>query len=256
MGRAESWLDRFSLAPVAWFVRLYGLALLLEVASEVSGGVWDVHAGRLYPWRHLGIVPLYPPAVLAVEWLLTVIAAGTLVVTPLGRRAWAWRALVPVLLVACLERYSNHRALFFLVALFVSMAPPAAPDRARFEREGHPGLGLARAQLVLVYVFAALSKIAHGFLSGATLTNVATTVGRSGIPRLDPGPARLLAWVVVVAELALPVVLVRAPRAGVPAVALLQLAFALALPGVASFGLLMVALAVLFLGPSESPPGA
>ena len=71
------------------------------------------------------------------------------------------RVLVPVLFVAVLERYSNHGVLLFLLALFLSIAPP---DLARpsFDAERHPALGLVRAQLVVVYGFSALNKVTHG----------------------------------------------------------------------------------------------
>lgn len=236
------WLDRFDARAVTWSLRLYGLALVVDVATEVASGVWNVHAGLLYPWRHLGVLPLYSPAVLAVEWTLRVAAGLALLAMPRHAKvvAAAVRAAAFVLLVAVLERFSNHGVLLFLIAFFLTLAPPA-PSAPSFDASAHPALGLVRAQLVVVYVFSALNKLAAGFTSGASLSNL---LG----PALPQGSARALSWLVVVTELAVPLVLLRAPRAGIVLAVLLHAGFAVLVPGVASFGLAMIAMAVLFAG--------
>jgi|GEM_PF-2742413 len=234
-------LDRFEPRAVSAFERLFGVALLVEIATQVRADTWGVHAGRLYPWRHLGILPLYPPAVLALEWTIASACGVILLAAPRrshATRSLAWRILAPVLLVSVLERFSNHGVLFFLVAFFTSMNPPDA-DAPDFAAREHPNLGLVRAQLVVVYVFSALAKLLHGFTSGASLR---VLIG------LLPPVAAAASWVVVVGELLLPLLLWKRPAAGIAAVVLVHAAFAYALPNVASFGVVMVALAVLFAG--------
>ncbi|HSO35934.1 MAG TPA: hypothetical protein VLT33_25580 [Labilithrix sp.] len=230
--------DRFQARSVAWFLRLYGLALVVDVATELRSGVWGVHTGALYPWRHLEILPLYPARGLAIEWALRAAAGLALALGARHLRAvtLAVRVLVPVLFVAVLERYSNHGVLLFLIALYLSLAPP---DLARpgFDDAPHPALGLVRAQLVIVYVFSALNKLTHGFGHGDSLANL---LG------LAPGPARLLSWAVIAAELLLPALCYRRPRLGLAGVAVMHAGFALLVPGVWSFGLTMVAMATLF----------
>jgi hypothetical protein len=225
---------------VTWFLRLFGAAMLLDVATELAAGVWDVHTGRLYPWRHLGMMPLYPARGLAVEWSIRV-AAGLAFV--LGARrvrvvGVAARIAALVLFVAVMERYSNHGVLLFLVAFYLTLAPPDVTS-ASFDESAHPALGLVRVQLVIVYVFSALNKVAHGFSSGHSLANLFPGA-------LSPAAARPLSWLVVATELALPLLLVRWPRAGLLAVIVLHAAFAALVPGVASFGLTMIAMAALF----------
>src|SRR4051812_18498070 len=97
--------ERFDARSVTWFLRLLGAALVVDVASELLSGVWQVHTGQLYPWRHLGIIPLYPAAGLAVEWTLRAAAGLALI---FGARrvkvvALAVRVAAPVLFVAVLE---------------------------------------------------------------------------------------------------------------------------------------------------------
>jgi hypothetical protein len=234
--------ERFDPGAVTWFERIFGAALVTNVGSEIYGGVWHVHAGRFYPWRHLGLVPLYPPAILAIEWL-ALGACGLALIA--GRRTHlAWRIAAPVLLVSVLERYSNHAALLFLVALFVSLSPPA-PSTTQVEAE-RPNLGLVRAQLVIVYVFSALNKLTHGFTRGTSLANL-LGLGPSSAPLASI--ASIVSCGVVVAELAIPALLVLRPRLGIAAVIAMHVAFAAAIPGVASFGLVMTAMAMLFLPP-------
>ena len=240
-------LERFDARAVTWFLRVYGAALTVDVATELSAGVWHVHSGRFYPWRNLGIVPLYPPSVLAIEWALRAAAGLMLLVgarhTKVASAAVGLAALV--LFVAVLERYSNHGVLLFLIAFFLTLAPLDVTSSSFGDRE-HPALGLVRAQLAVVYVFSAVNKIAHGFASGHSLSNL---LGGA----LTPGPAaKGLSLLVIATELALPLVLLRWPRAGLAGVVAMHVAFAALLPGVTSFGLAMIAMAVLFAAPS--PP--
>jgi hypothetical protein len=232
--------DRFDGRAVAWFLRLYGIALVVDVATEMQAGVWGVHTGALYPWRHLGIIPLYPARGLAIELGLRGVAGLLLAACPGRPRlvALAVRVLVPVLFVALLERYSNHGVLLLLIALFLSIKPPDL-TRPAFDEETHPALGLVRAQLVIVYAFSALNKLTHGFASGDSLTNLLS---------LAPQSARFLSWGAIAAELALPILLLRFPRVGLAGVIVLHLGFALLVPGVWSFALAMIAMATLFRG--------
>jgi hypothetical protein len=193
--------------------------------------VWRVHTGELYPWRHIPIVPLYPAPVLALEWTLTV-ALGLALAAGFRLRVTT-RLAAAVLFVSLLERFSNHATLLFLVALFLAIDPPDADDAGE-----QPALGLVRAQIAIVYVFTAWNKIAHGFLGGAALERLL------GWPH---GRAIAASWAVVAAELALPVLLVGAPRLGILGVAALHASFALFMPGLASFGLAMLAMALLYL---------
>lgn len=234
--------DRFDPLAVRTFERAFATALTVEVFAQVRSGVWRVHEGALYPWRHLGIVPLAPPALALVEWIVVTACALALFAAPSkSLRARAWQVLAPVLLWSVLQRFSNHGALFFLVALFVSMSPSRP-----YEKTDAPNFGLVRAQLVIVYVFSALAKLLHGFGSGASLANL---FGWS------PGLARGASWVVIAAELTLPVLVITRPKLGVGAVAIVHLGFALLLPNVTSFGLCMFAMAVLWVRPtSRSSP--
>jgi hypothetical protein len=228
-------LERFDPRAVAWFERIYGAALVANVATEIASGVWRVHTGELYPWRHVPIVPLYPAPVLAIEWLVAG-ASGALLMARRGTRT-AWRAAAAATLAAVLQRFSNHGALLFLVALFVAIDPPR-PNAPGFAATPRPNLGLVRAQLLIVYAFSAINKIARGFLTGSSIANLLGVA---------PGAARAASIAVVAAEIAIPVVLLARPRAGIACVGALHLAFAVGLPELWSFSLLMIAMAVTFL---------
>ncbi|MDB4943867.1 MAG: hypothetical protein JWP97_3401 [Labilithrix sp.] len=235
--------DHFARSRVRWFLRLFGLAVVVDVLTELSAGVWGVHTGALYPWRHLGIVPLYGPAALTVEWSLRSVCGLLLLAVP--DRAKVLRVAVRVLALtlgaAVLERYSNHGVLLFLVALFVSIDPPdlGRPDLETIEQ---PALGLVRAQLLVVYAFSALNKLTHGFASGASLTNLL---------HLPERAARPLSWAVIAAEIAVPALLLVRSRPALLLVALLHASFTMLVPNVASFSLVMLAMALLFDRPTS-----
>jgi hypothetical protein len=235
-------LDRFDARAVTWFLRIFGLALVVDVATELMAGVWHVHTGRLYPWRHIGIVPLYPASLLAIEWALRAAAGLALLAGARNGKvvAAAVRVAALVSFAAVLERYSNHGALLFLIAFFLTIAPPDVTAKS-YGDVPHPALGLVRAQLVIVYVFSALNKLTHGFVNGHSLTNLL-----AGRIALDPGAARALSWLVITSELAMPIVLICWPRAGIALVVAMHVGFSLVVPGIASFGLAMIAMALLF----------
>ena len=104
--------------------------------------------GALYPWRHLGILPLYPARGLAVEWALRALGglalglgARHVRVVRLGVRVLVL-VLVPVLFVAVLlleprhpaaahRALPQHRAARPRAALVRRGAPPRARPRER-----------------------------------------------------------------------------------------------------------------------------
>lgn len=234
-------LDRVAAPRVRVTLALFALAMALEVATAAFSGVRGVHEGTLYPYRHVPIVPLYPPLALLVEWAATLVCAALLAT---GRApSFVYRATALVLVTAVLQRFSNHGALMAIVACFLALAPPdlASPT---FDESPHPTLGLCRAQLAIVYVASALNKALHGFGDGHVIRILA--------PSLAPW-APALAWVVIAVEALVPVVLVVRPRLGVAVVAVMHALFAIAVPHVLTFGLTMLALAWLFL---PAPPRA
>jgi hypothetical protein len=230
-------LERFSRRSVRAFEALYGAALVTEVATDAASGSLRVHAGELYPWRWIGLVPLWPPWVLVVVWSL--LAACGVAIAAGRARAIAPRVAALLTCAWVLTRYSNHGTLLFLVALFLAIAPPH-PDAPGFEDAPHPNLGLLRAQLGIVYLFTALNKVTHGFVRGVSLANL---LGWS------LAATRPLSVLVVAAEVALPFVLLWRPRLGLAGVAALHGGFVLAMPGLWSFALAMLSLACLFLPP-------
>lgn len=219
--RLADW-ERFDPRAVRAFQIVFGVALIVNVLTELRAGVWRVHTGELYPWRHLPFFPLYPPWALAIEWTITALAG---VLFTIGNRH-ASKLAALALFAGLTQRYSNHAALLFLVAFFTTIDPKPGPIS--------PAFGLVRVQLVLVYLFGALNKITHGFLSGASLENLL-------------GLSRPFSIAVVVAEIALPILLVVRPRVAVVGVVLLHLSFSFFMPGLLSFGLCMIAIALLSL---------
>jgi hypothetical protein len=101
-----------------------------------------------------------------------------------------------------------------------------------------------RAQLLIVYTFSGLEKLVHGFGNGASLANL---LG------LAQPAASILSWIVIVSELAIPFILIQRPKTGIACAAALHTLIAFAMPGLWSFSLVMVAMAVLFLRDELTP---
>jgi hypothetical protein len=236
--RRDEW-GRFDARAVDAMLRVLGLATIACAATDAWAGAWRVHGGELFPWRHLPGFPLYGRAMLVVEWGLG-LAGGASLATGRGRRAGISGALLATVL-GLSQRFSNHRALLLIVLAFVALAPPDLGD-ASFAARVRPNLALVRAQLLLVYGMSALNKVAQGFLDGAALASL------FGWPT---GLARAISFGVVAAEVAIPLALLWRPWLGVAAVVVLHGAMAWLLPHVAPFSLVMLAMALAFVAPSD-----
>jgi hypothetical protein len=112
-----------------------------------------------------------------------------------------------------------------------------------FDAEPRHNLALCRAELAIVYLASGVNKLLHGFTSGEVI---------SIVTQLPLSAARPLAIGVIVLELALPFVLVRSPRIGIAGVVCLHAGIGVVMPGLWSFALTMIALAVLFVPPPRA----
>lgn len=212
--------------------------MVAMVVEDFAKGAWAVHSGYLFPFR--ATLPLYKPPFLVVEWLLTITAAILLFRERVRVGSLLGLAITGIALT---QRFSNHRCLLFILLLFLVFDAGAVAGRASATHNGESGSAgftLARVQLVLVYLFSAANKLAAGFLSGESLSNLFA-------PLLPVPIAQALSAFVIICELAIPVMLIWRPRIGLAGLVSMHLAFAIAMPGVVSFGLLMTALGVLFL---------
>jgi hypothetical protein len=213
------------------FYFLLGAALLAHVAQDLWAGIWELHAGRLFPWRHPGVVPLYPAPWLLLEWSVAVLAG-----LGLWLERWRWPAAclgAAVFFVSCTQRFSNQKALLLICLVYLALAG---------QRHLPAALRLLRWQIAIVYAFSALAQWRAGFLDGTTLEALGLGFGIS-VP---------LSWAVVVAELLLPILLLRFSLLGFAGVLLLHLTFAFLMHGLWPFTLAMIALATLYLG-EETP---
>lgn len=234
--------SRFSTASIGIFYRMLGLSILLLVVYEVFNAQWSVHAGVLCPRRLPTLIPLYPPAALALEWALT-LAAGLWLLSGKGRRKAAALAAA-ILAVSLTQRFLNQKLLIFFFALY------GAVD------EESPGPSLILWQTTIVYWASALAKLRWGFASGDSLAQVLRLA--SDMPGAVSG-LFLLPWVkplslaVLAGEFSLPFLLWKRPRQGFVLLLALHLGFTLFMPGLWAFTAAMAAAGVLFIGREISP---
>lgn len=235
----------FSLEPLTpraltGFYRLLGASLIARVATDWSAGIYGVHTGELFPWRHLPIVPLYPPGLLLVEWLL--LAASGVALLMLTRLRVALYVALLATAMGLSQRYSNQGALALIVLSCCALKPTTPSDLEAQPHHYH--LDLARYQLLIVYGFSALNKLRASFSNGESLSALL------GVPL---SVARPVSWLVVLSELVLPLLFVaKMQRLAWTGVLLMHLTFSLLMPGLIPFGLLMLALATLWL-PQRQP---
>lgn len=231
-----------SRAALDWSFRLLGAAVIVMAAQEFLAGHLGVHAGELYG-RRPAFLPLLPAAGMIALWLVQALAGLALMS---GRyRKTALRIAAGAIFLALTQSYFNQKMFLAITLLALSIEPPDS-------EEAGPSIQSVRAQLLLLYIASAAFKLRDGFGSGASLAAALEQIGDRGLTpwiALPLAAAPLLSKLAIAAELALPVALLRAPRAGVAGVVLLHLGFALCLPGLWPFTLTACAAALLFLPP-------
>ena len=254
LGDADS---RFDAPTLRLFYRLLGATLLALPVWEWRAGRWAVNAGTLYA-RRWPMFGLCSTTWLAVEWS-ALLLCGAALALGFGRRLAARVACVFMLLSVC-QAYMNQKALLFLILLYLSFAPPD-PEQPGVESASWPNVALIRWQIVIVYAVSALAKLRAGYWDGLSLRALFELLPRlpeggwlPARPMLalfaaHPSSAAALSCAVIAAELALPVLLIRRPRLGVAAVALLHASFMLFMPGLLVFSLASLTAASLFLAP-------
>ncbi|MDX2051854.1 MAG: hypothetical protein SFV15_05635 [Polyangiaceae bacterium] len=234
-------LEVVTLRQLRWFYRLLGAALGARLLTDAFSGIWRVHTGEFFPWRHLPVFPLYSTGFLALEWAL--LGAASLALLSGFAQRVALRLALLALAMGLSQRYSNQNALLFIVLVFSNLKI-AAPHATTEEELRLPNFGLIRLQLLLVYGFSVLNKLTHGFQSGAAIGEL------SALKWLSPRLLTPLAWSVLALEVLIPLLLCsRLARWGLAFAILLHTGFALALPGIFTFSLTMWAMAALFIGP-------
>jgi hypothetical protein len=223
---------------------------MARVAVDAVRGVWRIHSGELFPWRHLPGVPLYSTRWLLMEWMAS-LAAGLAMVLGLRLPLAVGVALLATI-AGLSQRSSNQQSLMLIVLVFLALNPCGSGFS---DPRCSPNITLVKSQLAIVYVFSALNKVLGGFLDGSALRSslldsawLQAAVLEAG-SAFDRGLVTALSRGVVLTEFALPVLLLKWPRLGVTVVALLHVGFAVVMPGVLPFGLLMLAMSLLFLGP-------
>jgi len=218
-----------------WFYRLLGVALAARLWTDGQSGIWRVHTGELFPWRHLPGIPLYSSSALLIEWTALALAALGLL-SGVQLRASLYLGVLAILM-GLSQRYANQNVLLLLILVFATlrfMSPPALATR----EPDSPNFTLIRWQLWIVYGFSIANKLAHGFLSGDAI---------EALFGAGESLSRLAAFGVIVAEALVPILLSSGnERVGFYAAVLLHGMFALAMPGLWPFSFAMLAMAVLF----------
>ena len=247
--RVTHWLPSRSAAlegsQLRWFYRLLGAALAARLWTDEQSGIWRVHTGELFPWRHLPGVPLYSTWVLMIEWAALALAALGLL-SGLQRRASLYLGLV-AMLMGLSQRYANQNVLLLLILVFATLRFLSPPGPATSELD-FPNFGLIRWQLWIVYGFSIANKLAHGFLSGDAIDAL---FGAGAVL------SQRAAFGVIAGEALVPILLCSGnARLGFCAAVLLHGMFALTMPGMWPFSFAMLAMAALFVQSAGSTGSA
>ena len=227
------------------YYRLLAATLAALVLADLHNDLWGFQAGRIYPYRHVPVVPLYGRPGLVLEWAAFLTSAAGL--WRGHRRPAALWLGAGAMLASLTQHYSNHGTLTFMVLLFTALhAPREDADLVR------PNMLLVRWQLAIVYVFTALNKVIADYLGGQSMANLYLAIRDPRVPRewfaamfRPPGVVALSIGIVVV-ELLIPPLLSRWPLVGFALVLGLHGGITILMPGILPFGLIMVTMSVVY----------
>jgi len=235
------------------YYRLLAATLASLVLADLHNDLWGFQAGRIFPYRHIPIFPLYGRPGLVVEWTAFLTSAIGLWFG-IRRRAALWLGAA-AMFASLTQHFSNHGTLTLMVLVFTAVRPPL--DDADLVG---PNMLLARWQLAIVYVFTGLNKVIADYMGGQSMANLYLALRDPLVPRewfaiafRHPGVVALSAGVVLF-ELLIPVILSRWPRVGVALVVAFHGGITLLMPGILPFGLIMLTMSVLYLVPLRAAP--
>ncbi|WP_413612936.1 hypothetical protein [Bdellovibrio sp. HCB-110] len=237
-------LNRVS--PLKLFYHFFGLALVARVVSDIfEVHRWSIHLGEIFPYRHLfEFIPLYSTSLLVVEWGLLLI--GALLIFR-GKNRWGSAFALVGLVMSLSQMFQNQKVLLTLVAFALTVGP-RLNENALFKK--NDTANFLKWQILLIYLISAVSKIFDQFQSGETLR-----IMSEQLLLQDIGSREIYsvgAWLVILVELALPLLLLTRPRLGIAGVVLVHGGFSLFLSDIWPFSLAMIALSFLFLKSPDS----
>ncbi len=234
-----AYLEKNSLSLFYMFL---GGAVLMRLVDDVLLGRWGIHAGELYPYRHPGFFPLYGTTGLLLEWGFA-LTGGVLLFTAEKRKGAFFAAVAMTLSLS--QMMQNQKILLWIVLWIVAL--PANISARKF----------LKWQIILVYLFSALSKIFGQFVSGETLRTIALhqVEMASGlqkslwIPFTNSTFSLWSSYLVIVLELLIPLLFFRKKEWAWIFVLALHGGFLVMMKDLSSFSFAMFALAALYYCP-------
>lgn len=228
------------------FYGFFAAALVSRVLSDIFDlQRWSIHQGDAFPFRHLlEAIPIYPVSILLIEW--TLLLLGALFLLTKKTRLGALLSLLG-LLMSLSQMFQNQKVLLLLVAFALSVGPSL--EKMKTDEKNDTSMFL-RWQILLVYLFSAISKIFDQFPSGETLKMMDQTLFSHQFAVNWIYSA--VSVIVILTELFLPLLLWKKPKLGILAVFILHAGFAVFLSDIFPFSLAMISLSFLFLIPNGS----
>lgn len=232
-------LNRIS--PLKFFYSFFAMALVARVLSDVfEVHRWSIHQGNLFPYRHLlESIPLYSTSILVLEWGLLLIGA---VLIFRGKIRWGSTLALVGLVMSLSQMFQNQKVLLAFMA-FAIAAGPRLDENTFFKK--NDTANFLKWQILLIYLISAVSKIFDQFQSGETLRIMSEHLFLRHTEGRDI--YFMGAWLVILVELTLPLLLLTRPRLGIAGVVLVHVSFSLFLSDIWPFSLAMIALSFLFL---------
>ncbi len=223
------------------FYLLLSLSIFTRIVEDIYLNRIAIYEGILFPWRHLGIIPLYSSvAGLYLEYVIS--GAGAALMLLSRYRRWGVCLGAIGLLMSLSQLFQNQKILICILLLSAFICPPEKSRRGR---------DFLRWQLVFVYLFAGLSKF-DSFWNGEVLAILSQEKSHYGLlgeyfwSCLSSQAIVFFSKAVVVTELVLPLLLFKCSFVAWLLVLVLHLGFSLVMVDIFSFSLTMLALATLF----------
>lgn len=228
------------------FYLVFSLAIISRIISDILLNRQGIHAGAVFPSRHyFSAIPIYPVSIFYLELALALIGALLL---NFQKIRFGSLLIAVAYLMGLSQMFQNQKTLILIIATTLLIQPLSRSERS--------SIWFLRYQLILVYSISALQKIFSGFNSGQDLIRTADYLlsieSNLFIKGLlvylqNPLMAEVFSVSTVIIEIALPIILIKAPRVGIALVVLLHFSMNLLMKDITPFSLTMLALSLTFM---------
>lgn len=229
------------------------LTLILIIIEEFLMPRSGIHSGDLYP-RYFLLKPIPSQFIYVFEWILQISCIVLIIKRKFTKPALL--TLTTIFIFGTLQVYSNHKFLVLinLLSLCLSKDIYLSPSG---DKQQNKIYNFIKIQLIIVYFFSLAYKLEGSFYNGQSLEVLLSTIANSSFEPIIsksfhlwliqfPTIILIFSWMTLLFEGIIPIALSRYYKVGLLMQIILHAGFSFLMPGILTFGSIMITMGILF----------